>query len=168
MKNISLFHTALIFAVALIFVGCKDDDEVPIGEPFDKTEGLTATSWIIDEVYLVDEASPNKAEYNISEFYTSSENRLEVKFDADGSFAVTPGDGLNFFPDMGTWSFDDPVAPRRIIIVDQNNVETIAPLGGPTRISDSQLKINFAKRSCLEEGEEKSVLGYRLVFNRKS
>ena len=154
--------------VGLLIISCQDDDDAPIGEPFDKAEGLSATGWVIDEAFLVDESSPNKAEFNISEFYVSTDNKLEIKFDINGEFEVTPGDGLNFFPDQGTWSFDDPFAPREIIIVDENGVQTIAPLGGPTRITDSQLKINFAKRSCDDDGELKSVLGYRLVFNRKS
>lgn len=168
MKKISFINLVIISMSLIVLSSCKDDDDVPIGEPFSKTEGLTATGWIIDEVYLVDEGTPNKSEFNISDFYTSSDNKLEIKFDADGSFTVSPGDGLNFFPSQGTWSFDDPVAPRRIVLVDENGLETIAPLGGPTRISDAQLKINFAKRFCLDEGEEKPSLGYRLVFNRKS
>lgn len=146
--------------------GCKDD-EPEIGEPFSKTEGLTATDWIISEVFLVDESNPAKPERNISNYYTGGSNLLAVSFKSDYTFNVTSGDGLNFFPDAGTWSFDNNDAPKEIILVSTDGVTTVAPLGGSTRISDQQLKINFVKRSCTEGGEEKAALGYRLVFNRK-
>ncbi len=161
----SLFLIGILASAGL--VSCNDDDIPLIGEPFSKSEGLTATPWVIDEVYLVDEGNPAKPERNISTFYTSGTQKLEVKFNTDGTFQVTPGDGLNFFPSEGTWAFDDNEAPRNIILTSPGNVVT-APLGGPTRINDSQLKINFAKRSCDDDGELKPVLGYRLVFNRKS
>ena len=157
-----LCFTMLLVAV----VGCKDD-EAEIGEPFSKSEGLTAKDWVISEVFLVDESNPAKPERNISPFYTSGENLLAISFNADGSFKVTAGDGLNFFPAAGTWSFDNNDAPKQIILVSTGGETTIAPLGGPTRISDQQLKINFVKRSCPKDGEDKPALGYRLVFNRK-
>jgi hypothetical protein len=153
--------------ILLVALSCKKDDIPPIGEPFDKVEGLTATGWIVEEAYLVDESNPAKPERDISEFYTTGD-RLEVKFNADGTFEVTPGSGLNFFPASGTWAFDNNSTPTEIVLTDENMVETVAPLGGPTRISDPQLKINFIKRYCDDGGEQKAALGYRLVFNRKS
>lgn len=164
MKHLNRLSFILILVVTL---ACNKDDIPPIGEPFNKVEGLTATGWIVQEAYLVDESNPAKPEREISQFYTTGE-RLEVKFNADGTFEVTPGAGLNFFPETGTWSFDNNNTPTEIILTDENMVETIAPLGGPTRISDPQLKINFIKRYCDDDGEQKAVLGYRLVFNRKS
>lgn len=162
------FQILGILALALFILSCDKKEIPPIGEPFDKTQGLTATDWIISDVYLVDESNPAKPEKDLTTYFTSSENKLEMSFGADGTFQVTPGDGGNFFPENGTWSFDDNSAPTEIIFVDENQVETIAPLGGPTRISDAQLKINFVKRSCPDGSELKAVLGYRLVFNRKS
>lgn len=153
--------------ILLVALSCKKDDIPPIGEPYDKVEGLTATSWIVEEAYLVDESNPAKPERDISGFYTTGD-RLEVKFNADGTFEVTPGSGLNFFPESGTWAFDNKSTPTEIVLTDENMVETVAPLGGPTRISDPQLKINFIKRYCDDDGEQKAALGYRLVFNRKS
>lgn len=165
----SVFSKFLIISLSLVVLNsCTDDDDKPIGEPFDKTEGLTATAWIIEQVFLVDEGNPAKPERNLSEFYVFNENKLEMKFNTDATFVVTPGEGLNFFPTSGTWAFDDDFAPRQIILTDNDGVQTIAPLGGPTRISDSQLKLNFVKRSCNSDEGPKAVLGYRLVFNRKS
>ncbi len=158
---------SLGFAV-IALTACTEDDDKPIGDPFSKSEGLTATNWIIEEVYLVDEGNPSKPERNISNFYTSTDARLQMDFNADGTFTVIPGDGLNFFPASGTWAFDDDFAPRQIILTDTEGVETVAPLGGSTRISDSQLKLNFAKRSCDSDEGLKAALGYRLVFNRQS
>src|SRR5690554_3623517 len=157
-----LCFTTLLFAL----VGCKDD-EAEIGTPFSKSEGLTAKEWVISEVFLVDESNPAKPERNISPFYTSGQNLLGISFNADGTFQVAPGDGLNFFPSEGTWSFDNNEAPKQIVLVSIDGETTVAPLGGPTRISDQQLKINFVKKSCTKDGEDQPALGYRLIFNRK-
>jgi hypothetical protein len=158
----------LIYALligALILQGCKDD-EPEIGEPFDKTEGLTATAWVISEVYLVDEGNPAKPEREISSFYTESGNLLEIRFDADGTFETIPGDGVNFFPESGNWSFNNPNTPSSITFT-SGDVVFESPLGGPTRISDSELRLNVP-RFCFIDGEDKAVLGYRMVFVRKS
>jgi hypothetical protein len=156
-------YLILFFAVAI--VGCKEDDP-EIGEPFGKTDGLVATGWVVSQVFLVDEGNPAKPEREISEYYTSGTDLLEIKFEADGTFETFPGDGVNFFPDAGTWSFNDPLTPSSITLVSDD--QTInSPLGGPTRIVDSELKMNV-QRFCNIDGEEKAVLGYRLVFVRKS
>jgi len=150
--------------VVLVFQGCKED-EPEIGEPFGKAEGLVATGWVVSEVYLVDEGNPAKPERDISPFYTSGSDLLEIKFENDGTFESFPGDGVNFFPVAGTWSFNDPLTPSSITLVSAD--QTIdSPLGGPTRIVDSELKMNVQK-FCNIDGEEKAVLGYRLVFTRK-
>ncbi|MCZ4409175.1 DUF5004 domain-containing protein [Cryomorphaceae bacterium 1068] len=156
-------YLILFFAVAI--VGCKEDDP-EIGEPFGKTDGLVATGWVVSQVFLVDEGNPAKPERDISEYYTSGTDLLEIKFEADGTFESFSGDGVNFFPDAGTWSFNDPLTPSSITLVSDD--QTInSPLGGPTRIVDSELKMNV-QRFCNIDGEEKAVLGYRLVFVRKS
>ena len=166
MKINKLLSFLCLTMLLVALVGCKDD-KPEIGEPFSKSEGLTAKDWVISEVFLVDESNPAKTERNISSFYTNTENPLAISFNADGSFLVNPGDGLNFFPDAGTWSFDNNDAPRQIVLVSTIGETTIAPLGGPTRINDQQLKINFVKRSCVKEGVDEPALGYRLIFNRK-
>ncbi len=156
-------YLILFFAVAI--VGCKEDDP-EIGEPFGKTDGLVATGWVVSQVFLVDEGNPAKPEREISEYYTSGTDLLEIKFEADGTFETFSGDGVNFFSDAGTWSFNDPLTPSSITLVSDD--QTInSPLGGPTRIVDSELKMNV-QRFCNIDGEEKAVLGYRLVFVRKS
>ncbi len=153
----------LIFCL-LALSACKDD-ETPIGEPFDKVQGLTASDWAISEVFLVDEGNPAKPERNISDQVIDASTPLELSFSADGSFTASTEN--SFFPLNGTWSFDDQNAPTKIVLVAPDGTATTAPLGGPTRISDTQLKINFVKRSCPDGANEKAVLGYRLVFNRK-
>jgi hypothetical protein len=164
MKNkFNIFY--LILFTALIFQGCKED-EAEIGEPFGKTEGLVATGWVVNQVFLVDEGNPSKPEREISEYYTSGSDLLEIKFEADGTFETISGDGVNFFPDAGTWSFNNPLTPSSITLVSDD--QTInSPLGGPTRIVDTELKMNVQK-FCNIDGEDKAVLGYRLVFVRKS
>lgn len=164
MKNPFKIFYFLLFAT-LIFQGCKED-ETEIGEPFGKTDGLVATGWVVNQVFLVDEGNPSKPERDISQFYTSGTELLEIKFEQDGTFQTFSGDGVNFFPDAGTWSFNDPLTPSSIMLVSDD--QTIdSPLGGPTRIVDTELKMNV-QRFCNIDGEEQAVLGYRLVFLRKS
>ncbi len=164
MKNPFKIFYFLLFAT-LIIQGCKEDDP-EIGEPFGKTDGLVATGWVVSQVFLVDEGNPSKPEREISQYYTSGNDLLEIKFEADGTFETFSGDGVNFFPDSGTWSFNDPLTPSSITLVSDD--QTInSPLGGPTRIVDTELKMNV-QRFCNIDGEEKAVLGYRLVFVRKS
>ncbi len=167
MKNTRIIFLTLSATFLMLNQGCEEDDR-EVGTPFSKSEGLTATPWVVAETYLVDESNPSKPERNLTAQFTEGGNPLEINFDANGSFSVTPGVGLSFFPLSGTWSFDDSDAPRQLILLSTEGVTTIAPLGGPTRIVDQQLKINFAKRFCDDDGEQKAVLGYRLVFNRKS
>jgi hypothetical protein len=162
------FHISkfLVFTFVLFFLyGCKED-EADIGEPFGKTEGLVATAWVVSEVYLVDEGNPSKPEKDISRFYTEGTDLLEIKFNADGTFQSSSGAGVNFFPNEGTWSFNNPQTPSRIILVSEDRVID-SPLGGPTRIVDTELKMNVRK-FCNIDGEDRAVLGYRLVFLRKS
>jgi len=155
----------ILILSAFVFQGCKED-EPEIGEPFGKTEGLVATPWVVSQVFLVDEGNPSKPEREISEYYTEGDDLLEIEFSADGTFETTAGAGVNFFPDDGTWSFNDPETPSSIVLV-SGDVVIDSPLGGPTRIVDNELKMNVQK-FCNSDGEDKPVLGYRLVFIRKS
>ncbi len=81
MKINKLYLPFCLMMAFVAFHSCKED-EPEIGEPFSKVEGLTATDWIISEVYLVDETNPAKPERNISSFYTSTDNLLFVSFSA--------------------------------------------------------------------------------------
>lgn len=164
MKNTTLYFFLFLACTVLFTTACKED-EAEIGEPFSKVEGITATDWILDEVFLVDEGNPSRPERNISENTVSDDDPLILSFEQDGTF--TSNAPNPFFPSTGTWSFDNASTPTKIIFVDAGGNTTDAPLGGPTRISDSQLKINFTRQTCNIDGEEKAVLGYRLVFNRK-
>lgn len=167
MRTLNYRFLLLVSLVAISITSCKEDDDTEIGDPFSKIEGLTATDWIVAEVFLVDESNPAKPERDISNYYTSTANRLEMSYNIDGTFVVTAGDGLNFFPSSGSWMFDNDQAPTAIILTSDEGV-TEMPLAGPTRISDAQLKIQFVKEYCQVEGVSKGKLGYRLVFNRKS
>lgn len=162
--KINILNKIFLLSLCLLALsGCKED-ETEIGEPYSKVEGLTATDWVMNEVFLVDEGNPAKPERNISGQVITADPLL-LSFHTDGSFTA---DAVNsFFPVDGTWSFDDQNAPKKIILVSPDGTMTDAPLGGPTRISDSQLKINFVKKSCPDGADEKAALGYRLVFNRK-
>lgn len=165
MTNHKYFIFLFVSCLALGLTSCEDD-EADIGTPFSKIEGLTATDWIVEEVYLIDESNPAKPERSITDYYTSGDERLEMSFSADGTFTVTSGEGLNFFPPSGTWSFDNDAAPTKIILISEEGEVTDAPLAGPTRITDEQLKIQLVKYFCQVDGVSKGMLGYRMVFNR--
>lgn len=162
--KINILKRIFYLSICLLALsGCKED-EAEIGEPYSKVEGLTATDWVISEVFLVDEGNPAKPERNISAQVVTTDP-LELSFKTDGSFTANAEN--SFFPLNGTWSFDNDNTPKKIILVDSDGTHTDVPLGGPTRISDAQLKINFVKQSCPDGADEKAALGYRLVFNRK-
>lgn len=163
MKIKSIYSILYLAVLVVTLSGCKED-EAEIGTPYSKVEGITATDWVMNEVFLVDEGNPAKPERNITEQVITADP-LVLSFNTDGSFSADVEN--SFFPLSGTWSFDNDNAPKKIILVAPDGTPTDAPLGGPTRISDSQLKINFVKRSCPDGADEKSALGYRLVFNRK-
>lgn len=160
-KYFILFYVLLTIGM----VGCKEDD-VEIGEPFSQVEGLTATEWVVEQVFLIDESNPARPERDVSKYYITSENRMMMSYSPDYTFEVTAGEGLNFFPPSGTWMFDSNGAPTKIILTSQEGVMD-APLDGPTRAQDNQLKIQIVSEYCQVDGQSKPTLGYRLVFNRK-
>ena len=164
MRRINIVFIASCLFISASFISCQEDEQ-EIGEAYGKSEGLTATAWVVNQVFLVDEGNPAKPEIEITSFYTSGNNLLEVKFDLDGTYELTPGDGVNFFPSSGSWAFNDSFAPTKLTLTSEDQVVD-SPLGGPTRISDNELKLNV-QRFCQDQGEEKAVLGYRLVFVRK-
>jgi hypothetical protein len=164
MKYTHFFWLALA-GIVLGTAGCKDD-EVPIGEPFSKIEGLTATAWVFESAAIIDESNPAGPSRDISEFYQGGEP-LRLKFNRDGTFESFVGNGKNVFPANGTWVFHpDNAAPREIRVTHNGNVTRML-LAGPTRISDAQLRIRFVTKECVEADKTvKPAVGYRFVFNR--
>jgi hypothetical protein len=164
MKKIFII-TAVIFS-AIVWQACQDDD-LEIGTPASSIEGLTKSPWRLIDAYLVDEGSPARDEKSVAQFFTTTDNRLQLFFNTDGTFNVLPGEGLNPFPLSGTWAFDLEEAPSKILLT-SGGVTTEAPLGAPVRPVDQTLQINFIKRYCTVDGENKPALGYRFVFERQS
>lgn len=163
MKKIFIITAALFTAIA--WQGCQEDD-LEIGDPASSIEGLTKSPWRLTDAYLVDEGSPSRDEKSVAQFFTATQNRLQLFFNDDGTFNVLPGEGLNPFPLAGTWAFDLNEAPSKILLT-SDGVTTEAPLGAPVRPVDRELQINFIKRYCTVDGEEKPALGYRFVFERQ-
>jgi hypothetical protein len=158
-KNIIWF----LLLAPFLFQSCEDDPE--IGEPFGKIEGLTATSWVLDRIYLVDEGNPSKPEIEISEFIKAGNSLPTIRFESDFSFESSSGDSpIELFPESGTWSFNNNDTPSSITLISPDRVVD-SPLGGPTRISDSELRLNIPK-FCNVDGEDVAVLGYRVVYIR--
>ena len=160
-------HKVIIFFAILPMIllqSCKED-EGEIGAPFSKVEGLTATEWVFEQAFVIDESNPSGPQKDISTFYQQGEP-LRISFGEDGSFSVIPGSGKNVFPDNGTWSFfPSDEAPTEIRVDDGTGVTRML-LAGPTRIVEQQLRIRFVTKTCEIDGETKPAVGYRFVFNR--
>ncbi len=163
MKNIRII-LLLALATALQITGCKDD-EVPIGDPFSKIEGLVANDWVFESAAIIDETNPAAPQKDITDFYTQGDP-LNLRFGADGSFVSIAGSGKNVFPAAGTWVFFPNNETPTQIRVTSNGVVTNMLLAGPTRINDAQLKIRFVIKECTVDGVTKPAVGYRFVFNR--
>jgi len=155
-----------VLAVTVALQGCQDDDR-EIGEPWSHVEGITATSWILTEVDLIDEGNPSRPRRSLSRFFAGGDNPTTLNFTADGHFVSVPGDGGQVFPVDGTWAFDLNEAPRRVIFTDENGTIS-ANLGAPVRLVDPELRLEVVKRTCLVDGEVKPALGYRFTFTRQN
>jgi len=152
---------------AVAISGCRDIRDAELGEPFSKIEGLTLTQWEITSISIVDGADPARSSRDFGDFYLNGDSKLTLDFNDDGTFMVEVGDGLNFLPSDGTWQFDDPDYPTKIILNAATNPQELQ-LEAPTRKIDQELKVRFDKYFCvLEEGEpEVPVYSYRLIFQR--
>lgn len=158
---------AFLLIIMAIGSGCREIRDAELGEPFSKIEGLTLTKWEITSISIVDGADPARSSRDFGEFYLNGDSRLTLSFDENGTFIVEVGDGLNFLPSDGTWQFDDPDFPTKIILNADTEPQELQ-LEAPTRFVDQELKVRFDKFFCvLEEGEpEEPVYSYRLIFQR--
>lgn len=163
--NYILQRLTCIALIAAAFVSCKPQPEGELGTPFSKMEGLTATPWEIEQVVIVDGADPAKSERDFSSFYLGGDSKLTVNFDADGTFDITPGEGLNFLPESGAWQFNDPNYPTQIILNPEGDTQ-ILYLESPTRIIETRLRVRFDKHECFINDEWSVVYSYGLIFKR--
>jgi len=166
MKHI-LKSAVVLLAIAIALMGCREIRDAELGEPFSKVEGLTETKWEITAVSIVDGADPAQASRDFGEFYLNGDSKLTLDFTDEGTFTVQTGDGLNFLPSDGIWTFDDPDFPTKIILNHDTDPQELQ-LEAPTRKVDQELKVRYDKYFCvLEEGEpEVPVYSYRLIFQR--
>ena len=157
----------ILFFAFLILTGCHKErgEDAELGTPFSKVEGLSAAPWIVTSVSIQDGVDPALSTRDFSPFYLSGNNKLQISFDKDGTFMVVPGDGLNFLPLEGTWTFDDEFAPRKIILTSSNGTQELQLLG-PTRIVDEEFKFRFDKYKCEIDGEVIPVYSYIANFVR--
>lgn len=160
MKKIAIF-----LAIALAATACKKDKK-DIGQPFSQTQGLTQSTWTFSSASLIDEYNPAQPQKDITSFYTQG-TPLTLTFNSDGSFTSNAGSGKNPFPADGTWAFDDPSAPSKIIIT-SNGSTTDLLLGSPTRVSDKYLNIKFVTKYCEVSGNTKPAVGYNFQFVRSN
>lgn len=130
----------LAFVMLLALQACKTEDFV-LGPPPSKVEGISDT-WVIETAAMVDELSPTKKAINLNQFYL--ENPMEITFNADPkTYEVKLGSGKNFLGTNGTWSFDDPDFPEKVILVDNNNETHTLSLQSPTRPVDKKFRFKY-------------------------
>lgn len=164
-----VFANRFVFLLMIMVIvsGCRDVRDAELGDRFSKIEGLTLTKWEITSVTIVDGADPARSSRDFSEFYLNGDSKLTLNFQDDYTFMVEEGEGLNFLPLDGTWQFDEPDYPTKIILNAGTEPQELQ-LEAPTRKVDQELKVRYDKFFCvLEEGEpEVPVYSYRLIFQR--
>jgi len=159
-------YLILFIAVAGIFSSCREDRVTDIGTPFSKIEGLTMAPYELTTVSIIDGVDPARAQRDFTSFYLGGEQILSIDFSDDMTFTVIQGDmGLNFLPESGTWSFDNPDAPSQIILND-GTTNQVLNLNAPTRKVDPTLEFSYDKYSCEIDGEVTAVYSYSAVFDR--
>lgn len=157
-----MFKKVLVFSLVVVaLLSCRPENRYEIGDPSDKIAGIS-DSWTISSVILIDEASLNKSQVDISSFYLQGDQLMTMEF-TETNYTVTEGTGKNFFGASGTWAFDDPVFPTQVTLSPENGSDIVLSLLGPIREVDQELRIQYT-RGC---GPDSPTVSYNFTFNRQ-
>jgi Domain of unknown function (DUF5004) len=162
MKKIILILT---ISTGVFFSSCEKIDEKEIGAAQSKVDGLSG-SWTISNVTQIDERNLPVRSRDISSFYTSTNNKITANFGSDKTFTMQNGDGINYLgTGAGTWNFDNDEFPAYLFLnyLGQNSLKIA--LGGPTRSSDTELKLLYTS-SCDTDTSSVPRVSYKYVFTR--
>jgi hypothetical protein len=167
-----LIILAVIGLVGFSLTSCEPEDYKPIGEPFDKIEGMVGT-WKITSVVQVDEEAIAKdlsfTELNITNFFDFSNYRITFNVDEENKPStfevVNPDKAPNFITVTGRWAFDNENFPSYLYLIRLNALQEPLDtnklfLNAPPRLHNP-LKFKFTRYS----GEEK-ILSYKYSFER--
>ncbi|MCH2199644.1 MAG: DUF5004 domain-containing protein [Flavobacteriales bacterium] len=165
MKNFTRFFT-LVFALTILFAGCKEEIEGELGEPFDKVAGLNG-KWELTSFIQKDLNNPIKEERDLSQFYIiDGVTPLQLTFNSsDLSYTVAITEGRNYFGEGGNWRLDDPEYPTQVIM--ESATDTAAfDLGTIVRTFDSTMELELLRGCDVGGDNETQTVIYRFVFNR--
>ena len=159
MRQFGLVKLSFLFSLILIsFFSCKED-ELSIGPPSSKMEGIHDNFRLI-EVIQVDELSSNKDEWDVSEVYIGNPV-AEIAFDTlSFTYEFNPGSALNYIGTDGSWTFDDNQFPTKIII-DTGGYLMDLPLLRTIRAVDNHLMFQVS-RNCSGNNN----ISYKYKFER--
>ncbi len=123
----SLYQIFFVVLASAIFVGCQPDEIEPIGTPLSYTEGI-AGSWKLESVMLTDEIAASAEEPNAATDVTPYFNFSDYAVSFNGNnFTIEAGNAPNFINmTSGTWAFDDPNYPTKVILTDGEQTSELA------------------------------------------
>lgn len=124
MKKFILKNLILTGMVSLTMLACQPDEIPGIGEPLSRMEGITG-EWEATSVVQVDEIAKSKGDANFELDVTDLYNLGDyaIAFANDGTFTITANGAPNFVDESGTWSFDDPDFPTKVLLFADGSVD---------------------------------------------
>lgn len=143
-SDMKKYILTIAIAAAALLQGCQPEEVKPVGEPFNRLEQVSGT-WQISRVIQVDTDAENKG-FPMFAQRLDVTNRVagrsftdfRITFNATGdtptNFTTQAGSSpMNVLP-SGTWQFDDPRFPSKIVLRNGNIQQEfdIASLAGLT------------------------------------
>ena len=149
-----------ILLLMILFAGCKQPQEYPIGEAYSQLEGIKGT-FRLAKVEQIDELTFNlNKTLDVSEVYLGT-TPMQITFDPT-NVTVTANDTPDYFTTGSTnltWKFDDDKFPTKVII---NNGEAEWELLSPIRTNDNVLAFRVSRYY-----RGKKALTYNFSFDRQ-
>lgn len=168
MKKISNFTFFVLFATFATIVGCKEERDLQLGEPFSKLDGISAT-WKLVQITQTDglATDPTKRQLVLPEDFLG-DTPMTITFNsALGAYTAQSGTTiLNLVGESGTWAFDDDNYPTAIAF-DGSWWSLLTP----TRTVDNVLKIATDHYCTITDDSGAPIaaptIGYIYTFERQ-
>ena len=166
----NILFLALLVGGLLLYNACDNDGDYELGTPFSQVEGING-SWTLVQVEQFDEVLGDEdAQLDVSALMIGSQP-AEVSFQSgDRSFSVTPGSTKVFFPQDGSWAFDNEEFPERLQLTKDGSM-TDLKLEAPVRANvDDFLIFRYTRpiADCVElEDGKLGAISYIYKFERQ-
>lgn len=169
----SIFSIIALFTLAgTLFTSCEPEKFEPIGEPFNKIDGIKG-SWKITSVLQIDEVAVTKelafTQLDITQFFDFSNYRITFNVDEANNPStfeiVNPDNAPNFVVTSGKWTFDNVLYPSQVYLIkvnaemlpiDTTRIELVA-----TPRDYLPLKYKYSRKSAGEK-----LISYSYTFER--